>query len=176
MEDAIVAELYQYLVEPTPEGFLDLRDAVAELPGYAPYSGSLREGWALFEAGRFEEAKGLLESVLPGWILNPGIHQMLSFARHKLGQEEAAQYELAVAVALLNGILSTGDGSKARPYLVLCTADEYDLLAYLEKRSIGQSLEKLGDKHYDRQTCDDGTEIWFDVTVPYAHLQRQYSE
>lgn len=85
----------------------------------------------MFEEGRVEEAKGLLESVLPGWILNPRIHQLISFAWHKLGQEEAAQYELAVAVALLNGILSTGDGSKAQPYLVLYPADEYDLLAYL---------------------------------------------
>lgn len=176
MEDAIAAELLQYLAEPKLDRFLELRAAVAGLPGYAPYSDNLREGWALFEEEQFEKAKGLLESVLPGWILNPGIHQMLSFIWHKLGQEEAAQYEFAVAVALLNAILSTGDGSKAQPYLVLYPADEYDLLAYLEKRSTSQSLEMLGEKRYDCQTCDDGTEIWFDVTVPYAHLQKRYSE
>lgn len=176
MKDALVADLQQYLVEPTPERFLDLRAAVAELPTFAPYSFSQRAIWPLFEEDRFEEAKSLLEAALPGWILNPGIHQMLSFAWHKLGQEDAAQYELAVAVALLNGILSTGDGSRDRPYLVLYPADEYDLLAYLEKRSTGQALEKLENKHYDCQTCDDGTEIWFDVSVPYAHLQKQYSE
>ena len=130
----------------------------------------------MFEEEQFEKAKDLLESELPGWILNPGIHQMLSFAWHKLGQEEAAQYEFAVAVALLNAILSTGDGSKAQPYLVLYPTDEYDLLAYLEKRSTSQSLEMLGEKRYDCQTCDDGTEIWFDVTVPYAHLQKRYSK
>jgi hypothetical protein len=176
MEDALVADLQQYLAEPTPERFLDLRAAVAGSPGYAPYSTDLQVAWPLFEENRFEEAKDLLEGALPGWILNPGIHQMLSFAWHKLGQEDAAQYEFAVAVALLGAILSTGDGSKAQPYLVLYPADEYDMLKFLEKQSIGQSLEELGDKHYDCQMCDDGTEIWFDVTVPYAHLQKRYSK
>ena len=176
MEDAIAADLQQYLTEPTPERFLDLRAAVAGSPGYAPYSTNPRVAWPLFEEGRFEEAKDLLEGALPGWILNPGIHQMLSFAWHKLGQEETAQYELTVAMALLDAILSTGDGSKDQPYLVLYPADEYDLLAFLEKRSTGQALEKLGDKRYDCQTCQDGTEIWFDVTVPYAHLQEEYSK
>ena len=176
MEDAIVAELLQYLAEPTPERFLDLRAAVAELPTYEPYSFNQRVVRPLFEEGRFEEAKDLLEAALPGWILNPGIHQMLSFAWHKLGQEDAAQYEIAVAVALLNAILSTGDGSKAQPYLVLYPADEYYLLASLEKRSTSQSLEIVGEKRCDRLTCDDGTEIWFDVTAPYAYLQKRYFE
>ena len=107
MEDAIVADLQQYLAEPSAEGFMDLRAAVSESPGYAPYSSNLQEGWELFEEGRVEEAKSFLLSVLPNWILNPGIHQMLSFAWHKLGQEETAQYEFAVAMALMNGILSS---------------------------------------------------------------------
>jgi hypothetical protein len=175
MEEAIVADLQQYLAEPTAERFLDLRAAVSESPEYAPYAVSLDRGWELFDEGRFEEAKNFLLSMMPNWILNPGIHQMLSFAWHKVGQEEAAQYELAVAMALLNGILSTGDGTMARPYRAMHTRDEYDVLAYLGKRSVGQALVEHGEEHCDRQTCDDGTEIWFDVTVPYAHLRRRHS-
>jgi hypothetical protein len=170
MEDAIVADLQQYLAEPTAERFMNLRAAVAESPGYAPYSSNLEGGWELFEEGQFEEAKSFLLSVLPNWILNPGIHKMLSFAWHKLGEEETAQYEFALAMAMVNGILSTGDGTKAQPYLVLHTKDEYDLLEYLGKRSVEQSVVEHGEEYYDRQTCGDGSEIWFDVTVPLAHL------
>lgn len=175
MDESFAAEIQQFLVEPSAERFLSLRDAVSESPGYLPYSSDLTKGHELLTEGRFEEAKSYLLSLAPGWILNPGMHRLLSVACYQLGQVQIAMLEHEMAMAMLNGILSTGDGSEARPYLVLHVADEYDVLNHLEKRSQGQALVQKGERYCDLRTCDDGSEIWFDVTVPLAHLRKRVS-
>jgi predicted Zn-dependent protease len=168
--------LKNYLKERSAARFLQLRDAVARSPSYAPYASRLDPAHQLLDQGKFDEARQHLLSLLPNWLLNPGIHQLLSFVHHKLGEDRRAQFERAMAQAMLRGILSTGDGSAARPYLVLRTADEYDVLRHLGKRSRQQALVQEGERRYDRQDCDDGSEIWFDVTVQLAHLGAQRTQ
>lgn len=175
MDESFAAQIQQFLVAPSVERFLSLRDAVSESPGYVPYSSDPAKGRELLAEGRFEEAHSYLLSLVPGWILNPGIHRLLSFACYQLGQEQIAMLEHEMSMAMMDGILSTGDGSEARPYLVLHIADEYDVLDHLGKRSQGQALVHKGDRYCDLRTCDDGSEIWFDVTVPIAHLRKRIS-
>jgi hypothetical protein len=170
VNNPIETRLKTYLEEPSAATFLQLREAVAGSPGYAPYADRLDPAYPLLDQGKYDEARDYLFSLLPNWLLNPGFHHLLSTVHHRLGNDRAARFEHAMAQAVLQGILSTGDGSAARPYLVLRTADEYDVLHHLGKRRRQQALVVEGERRYDRQDCEDGSEIWFDVTVQLAHL------
>ena len=174
MEESVREQLNAFLQAPSAGGFLRLREAVIESSGYAPYARDLHQANALLKEGKLEEARDHLLSAMANYLLNPGAHQMLAYAHHELGDEQAARFEHAVAAAMMQGILSTGDGTAERPYLVLHTADEYDVLRHLDKRPQQQSLVEAAGKRLDRQQCDDGSEIWFDVTVQLAHLRQQF--
>jgi hypothetical protein len=174
MEESVREQLNAFLQAPSAEAFLRLREAVMGSRGYAPYARDLHQANALLKEGKFEEARDHLLSVMANYLLNPSVHQMLAYAHHELGDEQAARFEYAVAGAMMQGILSTGDGTAERPYLVLHTADEYDVLRHLGKRPQKQSLVQAGEKRLDRQECDDGSEVCFDVTVQLTHLQRQF--
>lgn len=161
-----------YLQQPSPENWNRLRDAAANSPCYSPYSDYRNQALALLSRGEWEQAKGYLLSTIPGLALNPGIHKMLSFALHKLGEQQSAQAEFVLAEALLRGIQSTGDGSEAHPYVVSSVQDEYDLLEHLGKTPRGQALVEKAPRYYDRLDCEDGSQIWFDITQPLTHLRR----
>lgn len=72
--------------------------------------------------------------------------------------------EYQIGQICIDCILSTGDGSKDQPYLVLRTSDEYDVLEHLDKKVKQQSLTGNGEKRFDVLECEDGSEYWFDVT------------
>jgi hypothetical protein len=65
---------------------------------------------------------------------------------------------------MTNSILATGDGSEAHPYSVLHAKDETDIIIRLEKRLARQQLRIYGDRYYDLMVCEDGSQVWFDVT------------
>jgi hypothetical protein len=174
MQESVRAELQRFLRAPSTEGFLRLRDAVMASPDYAPYSNALHQANELLKQDEFAEARDHLVSVMGNYLLNPGAHRLLAYAHHKLGDEQVARFEHAVAAAMMKGILSTGDGTAAQPYLVLHTADEYDVLRHMGKQPQEQRLIEKGEKRLDQQRCEDGSEIWFDVTVQLTHLQRQF--
>ncbi len=164
--------LERYLREQSLENFVRLRDAVVALPDYKPYSNYKLEAYSLLEKKKFKKAVKYLMSKMPGWILNPGIHRLVAFALHKLGDEDKAKSEYALARLFLNAILSAGDGSEAHPYLVSSVADEYDVLEHLGKGLRQQTLVERGNRRYDRFDCEDGSQIWFDVTAPLTHFER----
>ncbi len=174
MVDAFKDRLNLYLSDPSPEHFRLLQEALAHAPEYQPYSDGPREADQLLEQDQFTAARGQLVALMPNWFLNPGVHQRLSFVWHKLGDERSARFELQLSVILLEGILSTGDGSEDRPYRVLHTADEYDLLRHLNKQPKVQTLVERTERYFDRQECTDGTQLWFDITWPYSYLQKKF--
>ncbi len=174
MQGSIIIQLEHFFEKQSPENFINLREAVAASPDYAPYASNYMDKvYALLEQEQFEEAKNHLMTVMANWILNPGIHTLASFVFQKLGRDNDARFEYGVSQLFLEGILSTGDGSETRPYLVLHTADEYDVLAHFDRKSQKQALVEKEGRHYDRQECQDGSQIWFDITIPYEHLRRQ---
>ena len=82
--------------------------------------------------------------------------------------------EAFVAATCCEGILTTGEGSKSQPYLVLRTSDEHDIVRYLDKKFAGQALVHDGDRHLDHVRCDDDFEIWFDITDAYNKLGESF--
>ncbi len=173
MQNPVKTAFFNYTENQSPESFLSFRDAVAASPDYSPYSDYKETVYDFLENEKFGEAEEYLTSVMPGWFFNPGIHKLMSFVLHKLGKEKEAQIEFQLAMLLLEGILSTGDGSRNRPYLVLSTDDEYDVIEYFEKKITSQSLVKEGNRQCDLMKCDDNARIYFDITVPYSNLEKQ---
>jgi hypothetical protein len=165
-----------YLREPSLENFWLLRDAVALLPDYQPYEDYRPTAYSLLAQEKFAEVAQYLMSKMPGWILNPGIHNLLAFLFHKSGDEDRARVEYVLAQLLLGTIISTGDGSEAHPYIVSSIADEYDVLEYLGKDLKLQALVEKGERRYDRLDCTDGSRIWFDITMPLSHLEKTFRQ
>lgn len=95
---------------------------------------------------------------------------MLDLAYERIGDTKASELERGIALLLLEGIESTGDGTEAHPYLISRVVDEYDLLTYLGKVPEMQSLVESGERLLDRHNCEDGTSIYFDVTAQHAFL------
>lgn len=169
MQEAFLA----YIQQPTPENFLAVRSAVLARPDYAPYGDGLRHLRDAYEAGEFAHMKDLFGQHLSSLLLSGEAHFIVALAHEKLGDADAGQMEKYLAFVCVKGILGTGDGSQERPYLVTSTADEYDVLNALSKRPTMQSLHHEPDRVLDRQTVDGG-EIWFDVTAPFATLEKQF--
>lgn len=171
MDASVHAAMRVYAEAQTPENFHRLRYAVAATSDYQPYSTSPSQALAGKDHTDFAEATKTLLPLIGNWFLNPGIHQLLSFFHHKMGNAKSAELEFALSTYFINGILSTGDGSEERPYHVLHTADEYDILEHLGKKSSSQSLIlKPPTTALDRQACEDGSVLWFDVSIPYGRL------
>jgi hypothetical protein len=163
-------QLLQWLDAPTVENFQSLRQTVADLSEYNPYSDDLQEAEELLEQERYEDAVQFLMERMANLIVSPHAHILLSFAANRLGDTNRYEAESGIAALLLDSILATGDGSFERPYHVLRISDEYDVLNYLDKQPQGQSLLTDKDRHLDCHQCADGTSVCFDITVPYRRL------
>jgi hypothetical protein len=173
MLDFILKPLNRFLQEPRPGNFLELRAALINSPLYSPYENYKETAYPLLDQEQYTEALDYLKSVLPKWFLNPGIHRTLAYTYHKLAHANEESLERDLANLLLNGILSSGSGSEARPYLVLYVDDEYEVLEGLGRKSRLQQLIEKGNCYFDAQICEDGNTIWFDVTTPHSRLAQK---
>ena len=100
----------------------------------------------------YQSAIDTYHSTFPNLLLNPGAHIMLSHAYRALNNEKMADFEKQVASFLVSFILETGNGTKERPYLVLRTSDEYDVLEALGKERSKQELIEDHRRFLDLQT------------------------
>ncbi|WP_193609018.1 DUF4919 domain-containing protein [Nocardioides lijunqiniae] len=153
-----------YLAEPTPATLAALRSAVRSAPGFTPDLAADALARPLLDRGAYGEAVTALSALMPGAMLSPSAHTVLAEALTGAGRTDAARREESLARAALSSILSTGDGTAARPWSVLRVSDEYDVLSALGKRSRRQSVDRVGSRHLDRHECEDGSELVFDVT------------
>jgi hypothetical protein len=159
--------------EPNRENFVGLRAAVVAAPSYSPYSFDLDEIGDLAKKEQFAEVQTRLKAAMPNLLLSPRAHLLASRAAERLGDARTAEKERSLIAACFKGILSTGDGSREKPYLVTRVSDEYDVLGYLKKRSKQQAIVRVGDKQLDRFDCTDGSVCCFDVTEVFGSLMRR---
>lgn len=158
-------QFVHFLKHPDLENFLALRNALLAHPGYDPYSTELRGVDSLLQEDQPAEAEALLRSAMtPNHLISPGAHLRLSLAYQRLDRREEAQRERAIGMRCLEGILSTGDGTLAYPYLVTRTSDEYDVLLSQGQRFQSQALLREGARLVDRITAESGRDYHFDVT------------
>lgn len=155
--------LMSYLKTPTSETFLKLREAVIEHPDFNPELTGLDDAERLFEQGDFKKVIEKLHSLMPGILLSPRSHMLWCLAADKLELKEEAAIEGHLYHACIDGYLSTGDGSRDKPYMVTSVADEYDILFAQKKELVQQSLRKHKGRYCDVLETKDGSSIWFDV-------------
>lgn len=165
---------FAFVEEPTADAFRAVR---ADVVAHEKYDGYSRDLDAMDEAvqqKRFADVGRLFGDAQPNLLLSPRAHMLLSLALRELGHTEAADIERFIFFRCIDGILTTGDGSRDRPYLVLRLSDEYDVLMALDKRLQSQGLTHGDDDHsYDVLHCEDGSEVWFDITDPFSAMSRQ---
>ena len=161
---------FEFLQTPDREKFLAVREAVASSETYCPYSNELTQADQCIDQGKFEEARLLVGDAMANLLLSPAAHLTLAIIAKKLGDAKGAEMEGFIAATCVQGILATGDGSRDSPYFVLRTSDEYDVIGYLGKKPKSQALTGDGDRHFDLIHCEDGSELWFDITVPFNKL------
>jgi hypothetical protein len=167
-----LGELFWNLLEsPSAETYLRVRKKVIESGCYKPYSYELREIDALLAQEKYQEAQNLLQEAMPNLLLSPRAHLFRAWIAEKTGNSEEMQMEREIAGCIARGILSTGDGSASRPYVVMRTTDEHDLVGYLGKEFSQQALLQADGKSMDRVACSDGSSLCFDITDAYNSLK-----
>jgi hypothetical protein len=68
----------------------------------------------------------------------------------------------------------TGNGSAESPFVLSRTSDAHRILRQLNRKMVSQSLVKNGDRMVDILTCDDGSQLHFDVTAALAAEKQRY--
>jgi hypothetical protein len=172
MQELFVA----FLQNPTVESFQAIRDAVVNHPKYDGYSQDLRDMETAFEEKRFADVKTAFGQAQPNLLLSPGAHLLLSLAMREEGNTQGADLERFICFRCMDGIQLTGDGTKERPFLVLRTSDEYDLLSARGKQLGSQHLVHEHGKSYDQMVCADASELWFDITDMFGAMARRMND
>lgn len=169
-------ELTQFIQSPGRGTYLAFREKIIASDAYEPYSDEIDTAGELYEQQKIQDARDVLQKAMGNLMLSPRAHQLLGFLHHKLGDEQAAQMEMMIGQACVEGILATGDGSADEPYIVVRTSDEHDVIEHLEKELKQQSLTHKNDRHLDLIQCTDGTEYWFDISDAYIHLSKSFGQ
>lgn len=169
-------EFIAFLKEPSVDSFKAVRALVAHSEGFDPYSRELDQAIEHLQAERYADCCETLRSGMPGLLLSPRAHVLFAMAAKVAGDQKHAEFEHFVASTCVEGILFTGDGSASRPYLVLRTSDEYDVLEFLGKEVQMQMLAESEGRQFDVLTCTDGTEYWFDITESYRKLKEKLGD
>jgi len=183
---------FQFRHERSAESFLALRQAVAQSPEYDPDSADLEEATALLAAGKIYQGYSLLRAMMPNWLLTPRVHHLASFAYLRSHQARSAEREVQLAGLVRQGILKSGTGEEAHPFLVLHRIDALDVLDVLDALTGSEvastprsywGVQHRGPRQWHRHGHDpngraetrlivwnstDGTEVWFDTRIiPY---------
>jgi hypothetical protein len=157
-------ELQAFLEHPTSRNYRKVRDAILRDPEFRCGGLEMAEVAELCQRGCFARAQVKIAELMPDWALSPRIHFYAAWAARELGDQQEAELEQFLLSSCVQGLLGSGDGSKSHPYLVSQTADVYDVLQALGQRPCRQMLVERGAGRFDVVVCDDGSEIWFDVT------------
>lgn len=156
--------LAEFLSAPSGNSFLRLRAEVMAQPDFDIGADDLDELEALVAAGDYHAVPDKMASMMPSWLLSPRAHLLCAHAARHQDDSDRFERERALAQACLIGLTDSGDGSSGSPFRVTHVDDEYDLLEFLGRRLVSHRLQTRDDGVFDLIKCDDGSELWFDVT------------
>jgi hypothetical protein len=166
MQETFVA----FLSNPTVETFRAIRDLVVKAANYDGYSHDLRKMEDAYQQKRFADVKDAFAKAQPNLLLSPGAHLLLSMTLKEEGNAKGSEMERFICFRCVEGIKLTGDGTQEKPFLVLRTSDEYDMLSALGTQFGSQALVHDKGRSFDKITCADGSEVWFDITEMMAAM------
>jgi hypothetical protein len=157
-------QLAAFVEQPCKATYLAARDAVlceSPLPLMAVEIADLD---CCLEQEQHQALLDRLDALPASKVLSPRIHFLAAEAAAALGRAADEELERSLFVLTLQGLLSTGDGTRANPYEVCHASDEHDVLAAMGHEAAGQSLVEHEGRLCDVLVCSDGREVWFDVT------------
>jgi hypothetical protein len=158
------APLQAFVEQPSKTTFLAARDAVLRMSPARIAVWQIAELDRLLEQDDYQSLLDQLDLLPPSKVLSPRIHFLAAEAADVLGNAADTELERCLFVITLQGLLATGDGTKANPYIVCHTSDEYDILDALGREPSRQVIVENAGRTYDVLRCTDGREIWFDLT------------
>jgi hypothetical protein len=158
------APLKAFVEQPSKATFLAARDAVLQEFPSPVAAGQIAELDRLLEEEDYQTLVDQLDALPPSKVLSPRIHFLAAEAADALGHPADTELERCLFVITLQGLLATGDGTKANPYIVCHASDEHDILDALGREPSRQAIAEIGGRVCDVLRCTDGREIWFDVT------------
>jgi hypothetical protein len=165
-------QLAAFVEQPCKATFLAAREAVLRRSLLPLMATEIAELDRLLEQEKHQDLLDRLDALPPSKVLSPRIHFLAAEAAEALGQAMDVELERSLFVLTLQGLLATGDGTRANPYIVSHPTDEYDILAALNQQPAGQSLTEYQGRLYDVHVCSDGREVCFDVTDLLAPRRR----
>jgi hypothetical protein len=161
-----MVDLYrQFLVQPTADRYRAALKAFIAAPADAvPSLLALEQA---FCDGCFETVRTLGQDWQRFFALSPRFHRLVALASLELGDQQDAEIERFAAEACLEGVLSSGDGTQAHPYLLSQSADAHEVLKKLGLKAVRQaSVESQGalcDVFEVRDRAKATQEVWFVV-------------
>ena len=165
--------------------FAALRSTYAASGDYDPYGSDAELRKAMFDAlGRddFAGARRLADSALAQNYLDLFAHVGANAAASGLGDSSRADFHVAVIRGLFEAIAATGDGTEAKPWVVLSVDEEYALLQAQGLERTQQSLSTCaGGRPCDILTVTERRggatrTLYFDITLPHGWLTRRFEE
>jgi hypothetical protein len=162
----------QFVELPSRENYLAACRAVLRATPLPLVAGDLAELVRLLDAGDYQEVLDRIDLLPPSKALSPRVHFLAAEAAEALGDCETGEVERFLFVLCLQGLLATGDGTLAAPYIVCHATDEYDILEAVDREPARQSLVSREGRMLDAITCTDGRQCWFDVSALFARAPR----
>ena len=157
-------QLAAFVEQPCKRTYLAARDAVLSESPLPLIAAEIADLDQLLEREEHEALLNRLDALPGSKVLSPRIHFLSAEAAAALGRAADEELERSLFVLTLQGLLSTGDGTRCNPYVVCHASDEHDVLAALGHEAAGQSLIEHAGRLCDVLVCSDGREVWFDVT------------
>jgi hypothetical protein len=164
MQRQLAARLEEFVEQPSKATFLAARDAVLGESPTTVAAGQIAELDRLLEEEDYQTLLDRIDALPPSKVLSPRVHFLAAEAADALGDLADTELERCLFVITLRGLLATGDGTQANPYVVCHASDEHDILDALGRELSRQAIAEYGGRVCDVLRCSDGREIWFDVT------------
>ena len=162
-------------IYPSSVDYAQLRELYVGSSSYVPYGrddSSVDVLHAQLGAEDYEAAIETLEKLLEGDPLAITLRLAYAHALDGIGDDWEASTQRAVANGLIKAILSSGDGRSMQTAIVVLDERERSLvLQLLELTPKASQRIASDDGWFDRITCNEGRDLYLDVSWPQGWLQ-----
>ncbi|GAB6164336.1 hypothetical protein JCM19992_03360 [Thermostilla marina] len=181
---ALLDDFKAFLLERTRESYDRVRRSITESELYEPNCRAMAEALQAEENGNLEEMARCVQRSFPTFLLSPQAHMLLATYYDAAGNTEMCAFECEVHELCARFLMETGDGTQERPYRIMNSSDEYDIMMMsliMQRLSQGKNLEPENPEEIipnivdtrvvqmkggglcEILTLDDGSEWWFDI-------------
>lgn len=161
--------------------FTALRLSYAASPDYEPMPNipdDLKSTLlAALQARDAAKATRMADSLVALEPLDAGAYILRAAARRAAGDSAGGRRDVAIAHGLIQSVLDSGDGTQARPWVVIAVAEEYAVLRWKRLHVDRQGLVTCGAHPCDAmsvsgQSPGAPSEYYFDVSMSMGFLER----